>query len=159
MARGQDERWPHAAFVTLRVMQLMLAPVNPPLSLMMKDTSALYLASTSATGLFTMVYTTTCLIYHYQGKLHRLPLAYIDFGATFLWTCGVALAGYGMTNYISMARTMVGLMEIFLFVATTGIALAAVVRERDEEKKWAKRTVAAGLVPDAVVPGRAEAPV
>jgi hypothetical protein len=146
----------------------------------------LILALTSGTSALTVVYTITCLICYCTGKLHPLSLAYIDFGATFLWVYTTATTifwmgggDYGIGSYFWQMRftfcflscvfvrergvtTKCAGLYSFLFVATTGMAVAAVYGERKSERRRAKKAAAAAggwVSDDVIVPGMVEAPV
>ncbi|KAH0606889.1 uncharacterized protein H6S33_003723 [Morchella sextelata] len=153
--RGRDERWPHAAIITLRTFQLIFAALNPLFSAMFGSGFFLYLF---ALGITTIIYIITCLICYCCGKMHPLSLAIIDFIGCFLWAFGVASAGYGWygDGYgygggSGLLTVAVALIELFFFIATTVIA-GLVVRA---DRKKAKR--AAAVVSVSVVPGRVEA--
>lgn len=110
--RGRDDRWPHAAIITLRTFQLIFAVLNPficamfgsgytpfPLPLPPRPIPGLtkrnsFFLYTFGLGILTVIYTITCLICYCCGKMHPLSLAIIAFIACFLWTFGVASAGY-----------------------------------------------------------------
>ncbi|KAH0607834.1 uncharacterized protein H6S33_002868 [Morchella sextelata] len=144
-----------------------MAPVDPAITLAMwYSGNDLILALTSGTSALTVVYTITCLICYCTGKLHPLSLAYIDFGATFLWVYTTATTifwmgggDYGIGSYFCQMRFT------FLFVATTGMAVAAVYGERKSERRRAKKAAAAAgggggwVSDDVIVPGMVEAPV
>ncbi|KAH0607842.1 uncharacterized protein H6S33_002876 [Morchella sextelata] len=166
MAHGRDERWPHGMPITLRTLQLILAVVNPVLLGMSSE--SLYTFTYSVTlGVLTAIYTITCLICYCAGRLDPASAAWIDFGAIFMWAYGLAITGLGpdfpdhrMGHWLRLMMAT-QLTELFLFIATMGIALTVVRREKGRAKQTAPAGVGArtGPGPGPIVPGMVEAPV